>query len=177
MIIKKKKRRSIPRHPERMILIGIYHDPDKGILIARKDDGSMELPGGKIWRHAHHTQTISQIAREETKISKIVFEKCGLSLSVAAVMGFYTIEDPVAGKTKFFKVIVLKPSTQSIDRTWQRLEDYEGEFILGDLEQILKLYPNLSSSDQHILVDYFNEYLERRKNGSGLPVPRLVKFI
>lgn len=165
----RKNKRPIARRPERMILIGIYHDDENGILIVRKDDETMQLPGGKLWRYANHALANNQLTKENRKISKIVFEKCGMALCRESEAFYCTIEDPITGKSQLFKVLVLKPDTLPIERSWQRFPEYEGEFIPADLDQIQKYYPNLSYSDMHILIEYFY-WLDQNQNADDAKV-------
>ena len=173
----KKKRQIIYGQPNRMIVIGIYENPEKGILIARKEDGTIQLPGGKIWRANRHAQTEKQLAAEYSKITRIVFEKCGLSLDVDDVMDFYNIQDPITKKFKLYKVFILAQNSVPADRAWKRADQFDGEFMPADLDQILEYYPNLSAPDKHILIKYFNEYPQQAAADSGREYPKLVKTI
>ena len=173
----KKPRRIIATQPERMIVIGIYEDPEKGILIARKEDGTMQLPGGKIWRATRPTQTEKQLTAEYSKITRIVFEKCGLALEVEDVMGLFNIENPITQKSKLYKVFILKQTSTPIDKGWKRIAEFDGEFMPADIGQILKYYSNLAVSDQHILIEYFNEYIQKAATDTESEHLRLVKTL
>lgn len=174
---KRKKKRIIPTEPNRMTVIGIYEDPEKGILIVKKDDGSFELPGGKIWRRAKHGQTKKQLKAEENKLTRTVFEKCGLSLDVEASMGLYNIKNPATDKFKLYKVYILAQNSTPANKTWKRSDQFDGEFIPADLDLILEKYPELSESDKNILAEYFNWYPQEAAKDNGREYPKEVKII
>jgi len=175
-----KKRKNTFSPPKRMIIIGIYEDPNKGILIVRNNNGGYQLPGGKIWRRTKPSQAQKQIQAEYNKITKIVFEKCGLSLDVQNFMGLYNIKESTSKKFKLIKVVILKQNFKPANKNWERLIQFDADFMPADLEIIKEYYPKLPLTDWHILKEYFtlrNITLNNEDKNNELSYPLPLKII
>jgi hypothetical protein len=155
--------------PMPITLVGIL-EGEKGILIAREDTGAMQLPSCEILRPSHNGEAQKQIDAEHHNLKKSVFEKCGLTLEVETVIGYYLLQGTASN---LYKVFLLRQNPAFVARSWKRHSHFDGEFIPADLELILEYYPDLSSADKHILIEYF-DWLPKQAETTAL---RLLKSL
>jgi hypothetical protein len=163
--------RIIPQ-PMPITLVGIF-EGEEGLLISRDDTGAMRLPSCEILRPSHGGEAQKQIDAEHHYLKRSVFEKCGLTLEVETVIGYYLLRDPVSEKSNLYKTFLMKPSPAFVARSWKRHSHFDGEFIPADLKLILGYYPDLSSADKHILIEYF-DWLPKQAETTAL---RLLKSL
>jgi len=151
MTYRKGRDRAETKQPQDLILVGIFQDPENGILMIQSPQGQLQLPGGKIHKTSNWRFTNRQLNREITKIRKVIFEKSGLLFDVKCLIALYDI------KGKFYKIFLLSQSTTPLNNLpWQRNLNYHAIYILADIDTILSV-TDIPYEDGQILIDYLSK--------------------
>jgi|GEM_PF-6808619 len=132
----------------KIVVLGIFYHPDKGILFVKRPSGKLWLPGG--------TTTISRHGqREINKLGKFFFEKTSLPLKVSGLWGVYSLKRRI----KPLKIFEMTFEGDPGQKNWQQKKGYEPVYLKP--EQITN-NRRISPALKKIVKDFLNNQRNKK---------------
>jgi len=128
-----------------LILVGIIHDTQRGILFVQKYSGPFQLPGGKIKNDSYSSKIKDHAAKEIKEIQKFVFQKSGYLLEARPAYALYPFGP------KKFKAFLIYPKKIEREIDWYRQREFHYVFVKPEE---IEGNRNISAEDKIIILDY-----------------------
>jgi len=133
---------------EKLILVGIWDDPQEGILLVQCPTGQLELPGGSIFKNFDLRTLIGQQYHEIGSLQKLINEKSGLLIKVKSLIAVFHYPR----KNKVFKAFLLElAKTNGLNPDCQKKSGFKIFFIQ---KKDIPAHSKIKYADQQILLDY-----------------------
>ena len=148
------------------IVVALFQDPDKGLLMAKAPRGKLQLPGRKMDRISDSTKGNQQITDEVIAITDILKKKTGYELFVQTTIKIYNF----VSKNRMVKVFLMSLSDEYGDFLEESDFDFKLPrrsrmiFIPADPERI-KNNKKILPDDKIIILDWLeNKETIMRRN-------------